>query len=76
MLCKFVADSGIDWDEWLPYLLFAYREAPQTSTGFSLFELLDGRQVRGPLDILKEAWESQQAQQGMRYSVVYPENAQ
>ena len=26
-----------DWDELLPYLLFAYREVPQTSTGFSLF---------------------------------------
>ena len=65
MLRKFVADSGADWDEWLPYLLFAYREVPQASTGFSPFELLYGRQVRGPLDILKEAWEGQQPQQGM-----------
>lgn len=36
MLKKFVSDSGKDWDKWLPYLLFAYREVPQASTGFSL----------------------------------------
>ena len=41
-----------------PYILFAYRELPQTSTGFSLFELLYGREVRGPLDVLKEEWEA------------------
>ena len=65
MLRKFVADSGADWDEWLPYLLFGYREVPMSSTGFSTFELLYGRKVRGPLDILKEAWEGQQLQKGM-----------
>ena len=45
-----------DWDEYLPYLLFAYREVPQESTGFCPFELLYGRKVRGPLDVLKESW--------------------
>ena len=56
MLKKFVSANGKDWDQWLPYLLFAYREVPQASTGFSPFELLYGRQVRGPLDLLREAW--------------------
>ena len=42
------------------YLLFAYREVPQASTGFSPFELLYGWDVRGPLDILRESWESSQ----------------
>ncbi|KAL3973962.1 olfactory receptor [Sarotherodon galilaeus] len=32
------------------------REVPQASTGFSSFELLYGRQVRGPLDMLRENW--------------------
>lgn len=32
MLRKFVVDKSDDWDQWLPYLLFAYREVPQTST--------------------------------------------
>ena len=57
MLRKAATDEGKDWDRLLPYLLFAHREVPQASTGFSPFELLYGRQVRGPLDVLKEAWE-------------------
>ena len=30
--------------------------SPQESTGFAPFELLYGRRVRGPLDVLKEVW--------------------
>lgn len=56
MLRKFVDDTGSDWDQWLPYLLFAYRKVPQASTGFSPFELF-GHEVRGPLTLLKEMWE-------------------
>ncbi len=55
MLKKATIKEGKDWDTLLPYLLFAYREVPQASTGF--FELLYGRQVRGPLDILSETWQ-------------------
>ena len=51
-----------DWDEYLPYLLFAYREAPQESTGFSPFELLYGRRVRGPLDVLREVWAEEESE--------------
>lgn len=64
MLRKFVAASGSDWDQWLPFLLFAYREVPQASTGFSPFQLLYGHSVRGPLDVLKEAWEGPTSNQG------------
>lgn len=35
MLRKAVDKEGKDWDKLLPYLLFAYREMPQASTGFS-----------------------------------------
>ena len=56
MLRKFVGRGRSDWDDYLPYLLFAYREVPQETTGFSPFELLYGRRVRGPLDVLKESW--------------------
>lgn len=58
MLQKFVADTGRDWDQWLPFLLFAYREVPQASTGFSPFELLYGWEVQGPLDLLLKTWEA------------------
>ena len=44
------------WDKYLPAVFFAYREAPQESLGFSPFELLYGRTVRGPVAILKELY--------------------
>lgn len=58
MLRQCVSEEGKDWDKLLPYVLFAYGEVPQSSTGFSPFELLYGRAVRGPLDVLKESWET------------------
>ena len=58
MLKNAANKEGKNWDELLPYLLFAYREVPQASTGFSPFELVYGRPVRGPQDILRETWES------------------
>ncbi|XP_035988756.1 uncharacterized protein LOC118561082 [Fundulus heteroclitus] len=60
MLRKFVNEAGSEWDQWLPYLLFAYREVPQASTGFSPFELLYGHEVRGPLALLRETWTGEQ----------------
>ncbi|XP_049447271.1 uncharacterized protein LOC125897860 [Epinephelus fuscoguttatus] len=63
MLRKFVNETGSDWDHWLPYLLFAYWEVPQASTGFSPFELLCGHEVRGPLTLLRETWEVEQGRE-------------
>ena len=56
MLKKFVQERVQTWDKYLPYLLFAYREVPSESTGYSPFELLYGRTVRGPLAVIKETW--------------------
>ena len=42
------------WDKFIQPLLFAYREVPQVSTGFSPFELIFGHNVRGPLFLIKE----------------------
>ena len=53
MLRKTAQDEGKDWDKMIPYVLFAYRDAPQSSTEFLPFELLCSRDVRGPLDILQ-----------------------
>jgi hypothetical protein len=38
-----------NWDKFISYILFAYREVPNETTGFSSFELLYDRHVRGPL---------------------------
>ena len=40
----------------LSFLLFAIRESPHESLGYSPFELLYGRQVRGPLKVVKDQW--------------------
>lgn len=62
MLKKAAVEEGKDWDKLIPYLLFVYREVPQESSGFSPFELLYGREVRGPLDILKESWTAESSE--------------
>ncbi|MGH0165619.1 UNVERIFIED_CONTAM: hypothetical protein FKN15_049248 [Acipenser sinensis] len=59
MLRRFVNQEQKHWAKLLPYLMFAVREVPQSSTGFSPFELLYGRQPRGVLDLVKEGWEEQ-----------------
>ena len=56
MLKKFVENQIDNWDKYLPYVLFAYREVPCQSTGYSPFELLYGRSIRGPFSLIKETW--------------------
>jgi len=56
MITKFCTESHKDWDKGLPFLLFATRETPNESLGFSPFELMFTHEVRGPLKLLKEEW--------------------
>ena len=56
MLRRMCAERPKDWDKYLPALLFAIREVPQKSLGFSPFKLLYGRNVKGPMAILRELW--------------------
>ena len=58
MVRKAAIEEEKDWDKVIPYLLFAYREVPQASTCLSPFELLYGRAVHGPLDVLRQTWEA------------------
>jgi len=54
MLRRMCAEKPKDWDRYVGPLLFAYREVRQDSLGYSLFELLYGRTVRGPMSILRK----------------------
>ncbi|GFV34627.1 hypothetical protein TNCV_1449331 [Trichonephila clavipes] len=56
MLHNVVRDEGRGWHLQLPYVLWAYREIPHSTTGLSPFQLLYGRQPQGPLSILKSTW--------------------
>ena len=56
MLKKLGHEKPKRWDENLDLVMFAYREMPQKSTGFSPFQLLYGREPRGPLQLVKDQW--------------------
>ena len=56
MLRRLCNEQSRQWHRFVNPSLFAYREAPQEATGFSPYELLYGRTVRGLVQILKELW--------------------
>ena len=51
-----------NWDRQLKYMLFAYRDTPHCVTGYSPFTLMFGRDVRGPLDLLRSSWVEDEAE--------------
>ncbi|GFX60434.1 retrovirus-related Pol polyprotein from transposon 17.6 [Trichonephila clavipes] len=56
MIHHVIREDPRSWDRQLPFLLFAYREVPNTTTGVSPFRLLYGTEARGSLAILKSSW--------------------
>jgi hypothetical protein len=56
MLKKVIHSKPKAWHRYLPALLFACRELPSESTGFSPFELMFGRTPRGPIALLADSW--------------------
>ncbi len=55
MLAKAV-ESGVDWASFLPLALFAIRQVPNRDVGYSPHQLVYGRNVLGPLDLLYSGW--------------------
>ena len=51
---RLAAERIRDWHLYIEPCLFAYRETPQSSTGFSPNELLFGRTLKGPLQLLRQ----------------------
>jgi len=74
MLKCMCSERPQDWDRYIDALLFAYREAPQESLGFAAFELLYGRRVKGPLQILRQLWTREQADPEVRTTYQYVVN--
>ena len=71
MLKRLCSEQPRQWHRYINPLLFAYREVPQESTGFSPFELLYGRAVRGPMLILKELWTKEVEEPEVKNSYQY-----
>ncbi len=61
MLAKAHAE-GMDWVRQLPFVLFALRQAPNRTTGFSPYELVYGQHVRTPLDVVYEGWRNKECE--------------
>ena len=55
--------QGLDWVGQVPFALFALRLAPNRDSGFSPFQLVYGRQVRSPLDVLHQGWVEEEFQE-------------
>ena len=62
MLKRMASEQPRMWDRYLNPILFAYRAAEHKSMGFSPFQLMYGREVRGPLHILRDSLEGKVAQ--------------
>ncbi|XP_063586253.1 uncharacterized protein LOC134763615 [Penaeus indicus] len=56
MLTKYCQETGNEWDLGVPLMLYAIRCTKQESLGFSPYELLFGRDIRGPMKLLYESW--------------------
>uniref|UniRef100_A0A8C6LM93 Gypsy retrotransposon integrase-like protein 1 n=1 Tax=Nothobranchius furzeri TaxID=105023 RepID=A0A8C6LM93_NOTFU len=65
MLTKYCLSTDRTWEEGLPFVLFAAREAVQDSLGFSPAQLVFGHTPRGPLKALKEWFLSSSSQAGV-----------
>ena len=72
MLRAFLDKYDAECDDALPHLLFAFREIPVAEYGFSPYELLFGRYVRGPLSVLFDSWwESGEHQASHMWSTIW-----
>lgn len=70
-LRKLCSEKPREWHRYVIPTLFALREIPSDRTGFSAFELLYGRTVRGPLSVLRDLWEDRTLQDDDRSTFRY-----
>ena len=47
-----LADKDLDWDEQVKFALYAIRATSNKSTGFAPFEIIHGRVLRSPLEVV------------------------
>ena len=52
MLSAFVSDQQIDWDDYIPLVMMAYRSSVHESTGTSASKMTFGHEIRLPIDLV------------------------
>lgn len=60
MLHHVIRENPKNWHTKIPFVLWAYREVPNRTTGVAPFQLLYGRKPEGPLSILQNVWTGEQ----------------
>ena len=70
LLCKLMQKrpDSKEWDDYLPFILWAYRGSKHSSTGFSPYELLYGKAMKTPIDQLAKYWQGEK--QGKEVAIV------
>ena len=53
-LAKFCQESQEEWDNKLPALLMAYRSAEHETTGYTPAQMMTGREMRLPVDLITD----------------------
>ena len=71
MLRRLTQEKPRTWDCFVAPALFAFREVPQETTGFSPFELMFGRKVRGPMAVLHDLWTKDEQPQPVKIASKY-----
>ena len=61
ILKRLCAECPKQWDRYLPAVLYAYRSVRQESTGYTPFEILYGRKIKGPMELLRAYWDQEEA---------------
>ena len=56
MLYHVIKDHQRQWHKFVPLMVWALREVPNSTTGTSPYMLVYGRTLRGLLTVLKESW--------------------
>ena len=64
-------ERSTDWDKYLDAILFALRDTPSESTGYSPFQMLYAHPVRGPLTALHSLWVSKCEPVGSKDACAY-----
>ncbi|OWY92371.1 hypothetical protein PHMEG_00038661 [Phytophthora megakarya] len=53
MVAQYVDEKQNDWDNWIPWAMYAYNGARHGTTGYSPNELMMGRRLRAPNELLR-----------------------
>ena len=72
LLCKLTQNPKVEWDECLPYVLWADRGTVHKTTEFSPYQMLYGRPMRMSLDQMVRYWRGME-EQGQNTTIEFVE---